>query len=453
KPIYAKEGVSSGTTHGRAAFDQWYRDVDTVNVTVPSTLTLNRQNNGTYVFENTSFFPLDNAGWVALGSEPRRSGNHNFSFTSELRFWFQYDGATLTLSFFGDDDVFVFINGRLAVDIGGVHGPQNGAVTIDAAEAANLGLVVGGVYEAAVFQAERHTTGSQYKLTLAGFFPPTSRCESFCGDGVVTPDEVCDDGVNNGSYGGCMAGCQQRGPFCGDNRVSDDEVCDDGANVGAYGGCAPGCGAEVGCGDGIIQRPTERCDDGVNDGSYNGCAEDCTARGPFCGDRTVQQQNGETCDDGFNDGRYDGCTRQCLVGPRCGDGVLQGAFEECDRGATNNTGGYDGCETDCSRGPFCGDEVVDDGEVCDSGARNGTAGNCRTDCQGQAAFCGDGVVNNGEVCDDGINDNRYDGCAVGCAARGPHCGDGVTQAPEQCDDANTVNTDFCSNTCRINLGG
>ena len=423
KPVF-KTGAPTSTTTSAARFDEWYNSRPGVNITIPGELTLARQQNGTYVFENTRFFPLDGRGWIAQGSEQPRDGGHNFHFTSELRFWFGYDGNPLTLSFFGDDDVFVFINGTLAVDIGGIHGPENGSITINAANQASFQMVPGGVYEAAVFQAERRVTGSQYKLTLAGFFPPRSSCTSVCDDGIVAGNEVCDDGVNDGSYGSCLNDCSGRGPFCGDGVRSDGEVCDDGVNVGAYGGCAAGCGAVVGCGDGVVSRPQERCDDGINDGRYNGCAVGCQARGPFCGDRSVQQSNGETCDDGFNDGRYGGCTNQCLVGPRCGDGVLQGSFEACDRGTANNTGGYNGC-----------------------------TGHCRSDCTGQFAFCGDGIVNGNEVCDDGFNDGRYNGCAAGCAARGPRCGDGITQGTEQCDDGNTVQNDGCFNDCRINIGG
>src|SRR5690606_39154526 len=37
-----------------------------------------------------------------------------------------------------------------------------------------------------------------------------------CGDGVVEGDEVCDDGVNDGSYGGCSPDCTALAPHCGD---------------------------------------------------------------------------------------------------------------------------------------------------------------------------------------------------------------------------------------------
>ncbi len=68
--------------------------------------------------------------------------------------------------------------------------------------------------------------------------------ESFdCGNGEVEEGEVCDDGVNDGSYGGCEPGCQELGPFCGDGEVDgldNGEVCDDGNTVD-HDGCNADC--------------------------------------------------------------------------------------------------------------------------------------------------------------------------------------------------------------------
>jgi fibro-slime domain-containing protein len=171
------------------------------------------------------------------------SGNkrlHNFSFTSEVRYWFTYEaGQTYQLDFVGDDDVWVFINKKLAVDIGGIHTPVSGTISLDAAAAARLGgMSDGNVYEVAVFQAERQTTSSSYKLTLTGFNAAPSDCVPTCGDGIVGIGEECDDGVNSGAYGTCGPGCRLT-EFCGDGIVQEGEDCDDGVNNGNP--CPSGC--------------------------------------------------------------------------------------------------------------------------------------------------------------------------------------------------------------------
>jgi len=165
---------------------------------------------------------------------------HNFHFTSEVRYWFQYDATkTYTLDFTGDDDVWVFINRKLAVDLGGIHTPVQGSVTFGAGRPAMFGLTNGQVYEVAVFQAERQTTGSSYRLTLSGFNALPSECRPVCGDGIIGIGEECDDGKNAGGYGQCAPGCKL-GEYCGDGVVQPDyEDCDDGVNINMP--CPSGC--------------------------------------------------------------------------------------------------------------------------------------------------------------------------------------------------------------------
>lgn len=428
---------------------------------------------------NPAFFPVDDStftpkaefasaliptaydgNWMDEPGEP----SHNFHFTSEVRYWFMYDASkTYKLDFLGDDDVWVFINKKLAVDLGGIHTPINGVIDIGAGGSAtvtitqsegtaaekapktskiDLGMQDGQVYEIVVFQAERQTQGSSYKLTLSGFNAAASVCGPICGDGVLAPGEQCDDGKNEGGYGKCQPGCV-RGPYCGDQKINGPETCDNGVNVDAYGtnGCAPGCVTPARCGDGTSQPEFgETCDDGVNDGSYGGCTATCqyAAR---CGDGIPQSEFGEACDDGANDGTYNNCAPGCVLGPRCGDGAIQEDFgEQCE---TDNPD----CSANCQIKGVCGDTIVDKdkGEECDDGENDGGYGECGPNCK-LGPRCGDGVTQPEEPCDGGENPTgAYGECAANCQL-GPHCGDNALQTDngESCDDGNDTPHDGCT---------
>jgi len=168
---------------------------------------------------------------------------HNFHFTSQVTYWFKYDAAAdASLDFTGDDDVWVFVNGKLAVDLGGVHQPVNGSVSIGSATAATYGLTDGKVYKISVFQAERKKESSSFRLTLAGFDTARSECIPICGDGVVSLGEQCDDGLNDGGYGECEASCMI-GAYCGDGMKQEGEACDDGNRL-SNDGCSSACRIE-----------------------------------------------------------------------------------------------------------------------------------------------------------------------------------------------------------------
>lgn len=56
-----------------------------------------------------------------------------------------------------------------------------------------------------------------------------------CGNAEIEDGEACDDGTNDGSYGGCAPDCTELGPYCGDTHVNGDEACDDGNDENADG--------------------------------------------------------------------------------------------------------------------------------------------------------------------------------------------------------------------------
>jgi fibro-slime domain-containing protein len=144
-----------------ASFGTWYVTTDGVNAQIDKTLELleTAAGSGVFVYESSAFFPIG----IDEGLGPSPAGrDKNFLFTTEIHLRFEYKlGQKFTFN--GDDDLWIFVNDKLALDLGGLHSKFEDTLDFDA-KAAELGIRPGGKYNMDVFHAERHTEASNFRI-------------------------------------------------------------------------------------------------------------------------------------------------------------------------------------------------------------------------------------------------------------------------------------------------
>jgi fibro-slime domain-containing protein len=140
------------SNYGQFFHDEYYHDYPGINIAIPITLELKLIDSdlGLYQYSSQDFYPINGLGFAKenlAATIPQQLGDNNYWFTTEFRVRFYYKGGE-KFEFSGDDDLWVFVDGKLTqCDLGGLHGRRNCTVDMD-----TLGLTQFNLYIMSIFR-------------------------------------------------------------------------------------------------------------------------------------------------------------------------------------------------------------------------------------------------------------------------------------------------------------
>jgi fibro-slime domain-containing protein len=150
-----EQGVTStGGISTPGSFGEWFADLLGVNLSAFHTITFLNDGAGVWEYLDDGFYPADN----------RLFGNdgdaHNHYFTYEVRAWGTFEScAGQFIEFEGGDGVWLYINGTLVLDLGGVQANALQLIELD-----RLGLADGATIDVHLFYANRNAAGSVFRM-------------------------------------------------------------------------------------------------------------------------------------------------------------------------------------------------------------------------------------------------------------------------------------------------